>query len=131
MAYQCAPNYFTYHGHLWAAVRPVPANRSGFVAWSHVAPNGREAVLAGEIVGCKGDILSVMAAHGTLFDVPVRVAKAAYRPDARQYARHLIAQDGPWVAVRESAMIALMDAFDVSSGKALGIVCAARGRKAA
>lgn len=125
MAYQYAPNYFTYHGRLWAAVRPASVSRHGSVAWSHVAPNGRETVMVGEVIGCDGANLHVMA-HGTLFDVPRHVAKLAYRPDAYQYARHWVAQDGPWVAVREQAMIALMDAFGITSGRALGIVTAAR-----
>ena len=127
MAFDYAPNYFTYHGHLWAAMRPASVSRHGSVAWAHVAPNGRETVMVGEVIGCDGDNLHVMA-HGTLFDVPRRVAKLAYRPDAHQYARHLVAQAGPWVVVRERAMLALMDAFGVTSGKALGIVIAARSR---
>lgn len=125
MALDYAPNYFAYNGHLWAAIRPASGSRHGPVAWAHVAPNGREAFFVGEVVGCDGGDLHVMA-HGTLFDVPRRVAKLAYRPDAHQYARHLVAQDGDWVAVRERAMLALMDGFGVSSDRALGIVSAVR-----
>lgn len=83
--------------------------------------------MVGEVIGCDGANLHVMA-HGTLFDVPVCVAKLAYRPDARQYARHLVTQGGEWVTVRERAMLALMDAFGVTSGQALGIVTTARAR---
>lgn len=126
MTLSYAPNYFPYHGRLWAAIRPASVSHVGPVAWAHVAPNGRETVLVGEVIGCEGNTLHVMA-HGTLFDVPVRLAKSAYIPDAVQYARHLVAQDGDWVAVRERAMIALMDSFGVTSGRALGIVRAARG----
>jgi len=122
-----APNYFDHHGHLWAAVRPASALCCGTVAWAHVAPNGGVTILVGNVIGHEGSDLHVMA-HGTLFDVPRRVVKAAYRPDAHQYARHLVAQSGDWVAVRERAMLALMDAFGVTSGKALGVVRAARAR---